>query len=205
MAISGTMDDGTIGASEESIWEADEAEVDSILDWWAGFGYAGIGRLVKEAPISRRKRGKSLTVSNPGKDKSPRKNQEARNRDNRATTIGLGLGISGTFNGRPKTPEYRGGLWVETIRNSAPQAIDQTQTQMSEARRDVMLKVNLPEPKIDDDDNDSLPPSPINLVKIKDEYIPMGYNLGHDLGDFLNWETYHVQSLFGEDEGRGYM
>ncbi|KAB8304336.1 hypothetical protein EYC80_003746 [Monilinia laxa] len=205
MAISGTMDDGTIGASEESIWEADEAEVDNILDWWTGFGYTGIGRLVKEAPTSRRKRGKSLHVSDPEKDKSPRKNKQARNRDNRATTIGLGLGISGTFNGRPKTPEYRGELWVETIRNSALQVIDQTQTQMSGARRDVVLKVNFPEPKIDDGDNDSLPPSPINLVKIKDEYIPMGYNLGHDLGDFLNWETYHVQSLFGEDEGRGYM
>ncbi|ESZ96980.1 hypothetical protein SBOR_2662 [Sclerotinia borealis F-4128] len=220
MAISGTMDDGTLGASEESIWEADEAEVDSILDWWTGFGYPGIGRLVTEAPASRRKRGKSLAASEA--DKCSRKYKEGR--DHRATTIGLGLGFPGRgsagagtgSSGRPKTPEYKGGLWVETIRDSAPQVVDQemiraqTQTLMRGARRDVVLKVNVAEPKIDDydddDDNDSLPPSPINLVKIKDEYIPMGYNLGHDLGDFLNWETYHhVQSLFGEDEGRNCM
>ncbi|KAJ8066161.1 hypothetical protein OCU04_005251 [Sclerotinia nivalis] len=203
MAISGTMDDGTIGASEESIWEADEAEIDSIFDWWSGFGYPGIGRLVKEAPISRRKRGKSLAANDA--EKCPRKNKEGR--DNRATTIGLGLGFGlppGNHSGRPKTPEYKGGLWVETIRNSAPQVVEPGST--LGARRDAMMKMRVPEPKIDDDDdNDSLPPSPINLVKIKDEYIPMGYNLGHDLGDFLNWETYHVQSLFGEDEGRSYM
>ncbi|TGO34653.1 hypothetical protein BHYA_0187g00010 [Botrytis hyacinthi] len=204
MAISGTMDDGTLGASEESIWEADEAEVDSIFDWWSGFGYPGIGRLVKEAPVSRRKRGKSLAAT--GAEKSPRKIKDGR--DNRATTIGLGLGFdipSESSSGRPRTPEYQGGLWVETIRDSAPQVVESVSGPTLVARRDVALKVNVPEPKIDDDDNDSLPPSPINLVKIKDEYIPMGYNLGHDLGDFLNWETYHVQSLFGEDEGRNYM
>ncbi|KAF7863780.1 hypothetical protein EAF04_006745 [Stromatinia cepivora] len=204
MAISGTMDDGTLGASEESIWEADEAEIDSIFDWWSGFGYPGIGRLVKEAPTSRRKRGKSLVATDA--EKCPRKHKEGR--DNRATTIGLGFGFgipSGKNSSRPKTPEYKGGLWVETIHNSAPQVVEPGPT--LGARRDAVLKMRVPEPKIDDDDddNDSLPPSPINLVKIKDEYIPMGYNLGHDLGDFLNWETYHVQSLFGEDEGRNYM
>ncbi|KAI9648117.1 hypothetical protein NHQ30_002747 [Ciborinia camelliae] len=206
MAISGTMDDGTLGASEEDIWEADEAEVDSILEWWSGFGYAGIGRLVKESPTSaRRKRGKSLAAADA--HPSSRKNHEAR--DNRATTIGLGLGFVGApSGGRPKTPEYHGGLWVERSRGNAPQVVEHSPRHTPGARRDVVLKVNVPEPKIDDDDDedeDSLPPSPINLVKIKDEYIPMGYNLGHDLGDFLNWETYHVQSLFGEDEGRSYM
>ncbi|TGO86691.1 hypothetical protein BPOR_0284g00100 [Botrytis porri] len=204
MAISGTMDDGTLGASQESICEADEAEVDSIFDWWSGFGYPGIGRLVKEAPVSRRKRGKSLAATDA--EKSSRKNKNGR--DNRATTIGLGLGFgipSESCRGRPRSPEYQGGLWVETIQDSAPQVVEAVSGPTFGARRDVALKVNVPEPKIDDDDNDSLPPSPINLVKIKDEYIPMGYNLGHDLGDFLNWETYHVQSLFGEDEGRNYM
>ncbi|KAM0152892.1 hypothetical protein ACHAQE_001187 [Botrytis cinerea] len=205
MAISGTMDDGTLGASQESIWEADEAEVDSIFDWWSGFGYPGIGRLVKEAPVSRRKKVKSLAAADA--EKCLRKNKDGR--DNRATTIGLGLGFgtpSESSSGGPRTPEYQGGLWIETIRDSAPQVVESVSIPTLGARRDVALKVNVPEPRIDDDeDNDSLPPSPINLVKIKDEYIPMGYNLGHDLGDFLNWETYHVQSLFGEDEGRNYM
>ncbi|KAK6612603.1 hypothetical protein H4I96_01816 [Botrytis cinerea] len=184
MAISGTMDDGTLGASQESIWEADEAEVDSIFDWWSGFGYPGIGRLVKEAPVSRRKKVKSLAAADA--EKCLRKNKDGR--DNRATTIGLGLGFgtpSESSSGGPRTPEYQGGLWIETIRDSAPQVVESVSIPTLGARRDVALKVNVPEPRIDDDeDNDSLPPSPINLVKIKDEYIPMGYNLGHDLGIF---------------------
>lgn len=212
MAISGTMDDGTLGASEESIWEADEAEIDSILDWWTGFGYPGIGRLVKEAPISRRKRGKSQVVESPGAEAN-RKNREAR--DHRATTIGLGLGFGGslassssTIDPQPSTPSSNPGRWIETQRNVAPQVVGEesiarwrrdTTCIPSQMRITTNAATNIQGEE--DDDSDSLPPSPINLVKIKDEYIPMGYNLGHDLGDFLNWETYHVQSLSGEDEG----
>jgi hypothetical protein len=51
---------------------------------------------------------------------------------------------------------------------------------------------------------ESLPPSPmLDLVlpspSQDDEVIPMGFNLGHDLGDFLNWEAHHVQTLFIDD------
>lgn len=47
---------------------------------------------------------------------------------------------------------------------------------------------------------ESMPPSPmLDLVlpspSRDGEVIPMGFNLGHDLGDFLNWETHHVQTL----------
>lgn len=51
---------------------------------------------------------------------------------------------------------------------------------------------------------ESLPPSPMldlvvpNPTK-ENEVIPMGFNLGHDLGDFLRWETNHVQTLFVDD------
>ncbi|KAM3067592.1 hypothetical protein ACMFMF_009591 [Clarireedia jacksonii] len=227
MAISGTMDDGGFGfgADEESLQEADDAEVDTLLEWWASFGYQGTGSLVKEAPPSRRKKSRSDGSKEglvPGV---------------------INTELAGTGNGL----DYRGGLWVPQLRdqdynyNSAqpresgqlkpkpaqtptqshfprsrditppPPLPSQQQQQLQPpqgpgARRDVVLKVDVPPTTAaDDSDDDSLPPSPINLVKIKDEYIPMGYNLGHDLGDFLNWETYHVQSLFGEDEGRGYM
>ncbi len=51
---------------------------------------------------------------------------------------------------------------------------------------------------------ESLPPSPMLDLVLRnpsrdDEVIPMGFNLGHDLGDFLNWETHHVQTLFIDD------
>jgi hypothetical protein len=52
---------------------------------------------------------------------------------------------------------------------------------------------------------DSLPQSPmLDLVMTtgvdgSKEYVPMGYNLGHDLGDFLKWEREHVYALNGSD------
>jgi hypothetical protein len=50
---------------------------------------------------------------------------------------------------------------------------------------------------------ESLPPSPmLDLVPPSSnrdvEVIPMGYNLSHDLGDFLHWETHHVQEFHAQ-------
>jgi len=52
--------------------------------------------------------------------------------------------------------------------------------------------------KMEEEHVDSLPTSPMqDLVppNSSDSIIPMGYNLGHDLGDFLSWEVQHVQNL----------
>lgn len=52
---------------------------------------------------------------------------------------------------------------------------------------------------------DSLPQSPmLDLVMTtgvdgSKEYVPMGYNLGHDLGDFLKWESENVYAFYGPD------
>lgn len=50
---------------------------------------------------------------------------------------------------------------------------------------------------------ESLPPSPMldlpPLSPSKDEIIPMGFNLGHDLGDFLDWEAHYVRQYFVDD------
>ncbi|KAL2125427.1 hypothetical protein VTJ04DRAFT_1792 [Mycothermus thermophilus] len=54
---------------------------------------------------------------------------------------------------------------------------------------------------------DSLPQSPMmDLVVSHDvegnEYmVPMGFNLSHDLGDFLTWHAEHVSGVFGGGEG----
>ena len=51
---------------------------------------------------------------------------------------------------------------------------------------------------------ESLPPSPMlefvppSPTK-KEEVIPMGFNLSHDLGDFLDWETNYVRKYYGND------
>lgn len=54
---------------------------------------------------------------------------------------------------------------------------------------------------------DSLPQSPMldlrmtTAVDGSKEFVPMGYNLGHDLGDFLKWEAEHVYAsgFYGSD------
>ncbi|ROV88799.1 hypothetical protein VSDG_08979 [Cytospora chrysosperma] len=54
---------------------------------------------------------------------------------------------------------------------------------------------------------DSLPQSPMldlvmtTAVDGSKEYVPMGYNLGHDLGDFLKWESENVYAtaFYGAD------
>lgn len=54
---------------------------------------------------------------------------------------------------------------------------------------------------------DSLPQSPMldlvmtTAVDGSKEYVPMGYNLGHDLGDFLKWESENVYAtaFYGSD------
>jgi hypothetical protein len=51
---------------------------------------------------------------------------------------------------------------------------------------------------------ESLPPSPLQDLgppspNKRDEIIPMGFNLGHDLGDFLDWETHYVRKYFVDD------
>ena len=49
---------------------------------------------------------------------------------------------------------------------------------------------------------ESLPPNPmldfvpISLTGKEEEIVPMGFNLGHDLGDFLNWELNYVHKLY---------
>jgi hypothetical protein len=51
-------------------------------------------------------------------------------------------------------------------------------------------------------EDDSLPPSPmLNLTSPipSKEVVPMGHNLEHDLGDFLSWETQHVQNVSSEE------
>jgi hypothetical protein len=67
--------------------------------------------------------------------------------------------------------------------------------------KDIVIKDDLEEVpiggvKTDDESVESLPLSPmLDLTPscLHKEVIPMGYNLGHDIGDFLKWEVQHVQ------------
>jgi hypothetical protein len=43
----------------------------------------------------------------------------------------------------------------------------------------------------------SLPPSPMQEFNLSTEIVPMGFNLSHDIGDFLTWKAAHVR---GEED-----
>jgi hypothetical protein len=145
-------------------WEEMEREVDGILEWWAGFGFQGYGRMVGEGSL------KVQSVSLKGKKK--REDIER-----------------GSIE-RPKIPAKHSHVVRREIVDTEKIVVDDrrgTGNAIVDAQRRESLA-------------DSLPPSPmLDLVvpsPSKDnEVIPMGFNLGHDLGDFLKWETDHVQTL----------
>ena len=149
MAISGTMDEIGVDERDDIEWAADEAEVDDILKWWAGYRFQGYGRMIQGGESRLQKR-KPQVVALREEKMRPR-------------------GDSGTDK-----------IVVESSVQAGPVR---------------WMKKEYAE---------SLPPSPMldlsppNLNK-EDGVIPMGYNLGHDLGDFLDWETHYVRKYFVDD------
>jgi hypothetical protein len=149
MAISGTMDQIGVDERDDIEWAADEAEVDDILKWWAGYRFPGYGRMI-QCGASRLQKMKAQVVALREKKMRPR-------------------GDSGTDNivVEPSIQAGRPVRWMKEYAESLP-----------------------PSPMLD-----LSPPSPNK----EDEVIPMGYNLGHDLGDFLDWETHYVRKYFVDD------
>ncbi len=172
MAISGTsgidtyLDNYEMQERERMEIEDMEREADDILQWWTEFGYEGWGRMVGEETSNAHKGGR--------RESSPRRK--------RREDVGH-ISAQEARASPPHNEHPRKIIDTEKLvaANNDPDAI----------RNEVQRRGSLA---------DSLPPSPmLDLVAAgicKDnEVIPMGFNLGHDLGDFLRWETDHVQML----------
>lgn len=108
---------------------------------------------------------------------------------------GSGCGIKRwTLEGHPK--RYQGpGIDVDkanTLPGSSPKPLHSAKSVHKRGIRESI---------------DSLPQSPmLDLVMTtgvdgSKDFVPMGYNLGHDLGDFLKWESEHVYAsgFYGSD------
>lgn len=173
MAISGTggidtyLDNYEMRESEKMAFEVMEREADDILRWWTEFGYQGWGRIVGEEKSSAHKRGRQESSARRKKREDIEHIcvQEAR--------------------GSPRHGEH-----LKSITDTEKIFITKGNNPEGDGN-EVQRRSSLAE---------SLPPSPmLDLVGAglgKDnEVIPMGFNLGHDLGDFLRWETDHVQML----------
>jgi hypothetical protein len=179
MAISGTMDDGAEERDDKQ-WQIEQEELHDIREWWMEYGY-GIGSMEKKLP----KRERAKKKPNRGWSKTTAADQEKRFEDRKNREVFYEKILV-------EQSSQRGG---ETSRNgfSSEKTIEERQLgtvpPIAVPRRGSSVE--------------SLPPSPMLDLVIpslsKDrEVIPMGFNLGHDLGDFLRWEAQHVQLLMND-------
>ncbi|TAQ83544.1 hypothetical protein B7494_g8126 [Chlorociboria aeruginascens] len=88
----------------------------------------------------------------------------------------------------PEMEDWKGGLWARTIRNQGVHA-----EELGERLRDMGMEKELALAE-------SPSPSPLQdcILFPKGEIVPMGSNLGYDLGDF-SWDNYHMMELSKND------
>jgi hypothetical protein len=189
MAISGTMDDeggGDGDRRDDWEWETDEVEMDEIVDWCASLRL-DVGRLERESksPMEAKK-----------EVKKPPRNMQARVDDKEV--VFQEINWQGHVSGEKirRINDFGSRRWNgSTLSQIAP---EDRGSRIPFANTAVKRKPSAPE---------SLPPSPMLDIALPNipnraggEVIPMGFNLGHDLGDFLNWEAHNVQTLFDDND-----
>lgn len=193
LAISGGTGDylmsGSYGNSFGELREVDEAdskEVEDLLDWWESFGIEA-GGLVGGSTEAERD---PLHATEDRCPSSARTNLIAELPD-RHSPPRLLSDIPLVPRPEFRRPSSGIGVQIAELSSAAEienRAIGSESVSESEAgdRSDGS----------EDSDCDSLPPSPmLDFTPSAEERVPMGFNLNHDLGDFLKWEAEHVESL----------
>ncbi|KAI0198351.1 hypothetical protein F4808DRAFT_452016 [Astrocystis sublimbata] len=164
--------------------EEEDNERDDIADWWDSFNFEGAGQLVTRnyeasSPTS------TLSLdeipdfpfyNGVGKDHPNNPQMRWQEAQQRSRASGLQLDIN-SATAKKTDPSS----WY--LANGHNQLND------NEEKEVIMNRQSL----------NSLPPSPmLDLRVIRSDsgddldVVPMGYNLGHDLGDFLKWEAQHA-------------
>ena len=170
------MNDPSSAEDADNEWEAHEAELDDIMNWWAGFGFQGFGRLAQDAPARAR-------VKN-----------ERRTRKTRVPKISK-LATTKKIVVEPEAESNRDDGSESTYVGNADLG-----TAMDGLELD-MRAVKIEDTEKPQEGIESLPsslmvdPDPPGNKRNEEITVPMRSNLGHDLGDFLKWETAHVQSM----------
>jgi hypothetical protein len=162
MAISGGTGDYYMAGHIPSVsdLEDDEGELEEIEAWFEGFGFGprGLGDMIKEKRSRRKERPRWLDLS-----RDVRGAEEANK--------GQGSGS------RENEVEYAGN-GGESHRAS----ISMSLSDLPPLPRSGEAAETIPEVE-------SLPPSPLPEFDLNGEMsVPMGFNLGHDLDDYLRWE-----------------
>ncbi|CZT09723.1 uncharacterized protein RAG0_14392 [Rhynchosporium agropyri] len=209
MAIAGTieLDEHFGDLRDDAQWESDEAETDDIVDWWASYGYRGYGRIENEADV--RERDGLAPLISPAADiqlegiaKDNSEYQQKRTWKTWTDTPPPPIPPARVYINVSPTKGLEHNIDMAEISEILPGPSNVPSLLLISSPPNTSTSPRRPSSA---ESVLSLPPSSmLDLVVSRklgdgDEVsIPMGFNLGHDLGDFLNWETSHVQSLYLE-------
>ncbi|KAH6900489.1 hypothetical protein B0T10DRAFT_30223 [Thelonectria olida] len=153
-------------------WEEDIKQVSDITAWFDSFGFESCGKLVPEdVPALSSAESFRSTVS-----LSP-------------STVDMDTELP-----IPVASEYPSGFWNSPLPNAS---LDREKFFSNQGLKRWAGEGH-PKPYIQRNSIDSGPPSPMLPLVIRagglegDDPVPMGYNLHHDLGEFLRWEAENV-------------
>ncbi|KAI8691623.1 hypothetical protein NCS56_00155200 [Fusarium sp. Ph1] len=157
--------------------EEDMKQVEEITSWFESFGFETYGTLVPEDVPSMRSSSRSTVSSTP-------------------STIDTDIDLP-----IPVGAEFPSGFWNAPAPSDALD-MDKKAKFFNSTGLKRWVGEGRPKRPSSHSSVESLPPSPMMplVVHMADgeddttttETVPMGYNLGHDLGDFLRWEVEYV-------------
>lgn len=163
---------------------ADEEGLDDLASWFDEFGFEGAGALETAG---------STPAGSPRTSRPRGDSGEYSSASSSATDPDTDLPI-------PVEHEFPHGFWNDG-------AVDTSKFSSADGRCKIKRWTLDGPPKkrpvSNRDSTGSLPQSPmLQLVFVgqgeEGDFVPMGYNLGHDLGDFLKWETQHAYA-YGQE------
>ncbi|KAH7464341.1 hypothetical protein FOMA001_g17716 [Fusarium oxysporum f. sp. matthiolae] len=157
--------------------EQDEEEMEEIISWFDTFGFETHGVLVTEdVPELEFEPGPSMR---PSSDSTLSSTPSTIDIDNNLPI--------------PVGAEFPSGFWNAL---EPGQSFEKVKFFKNTGLKRWLCEGGPKRPSFHSSD-ESLPPSPMMPLMVDDESplsdrVPMGYNLGHDLGDFLKWQEENI-------------
>ncbi|KAI0434968.1 hypothetical protein F5Y09DRAFT_156896 [Xylaria sp. FL1042] len=186
MAISGGAGD-LFSDSDDALCQWEQEDIADITEWWDSWHFESTGELVTRdyeasSPTSTLSGDEipDLSYSELESDNPNSPHLKGRDPKRKTGAPGLQLDLGFTKDKKPMPTHYLTHKRCDT---------NDTWRQDNEMKQSMVNRQSV----------NSLPPSPmLDLRVIRSEsgddldVVPMGYNLGHDLGDFLKWEAEHA-------------
>ncbi|CAJ2500083.1 Uu.00g029360.m01.CDS01 [Anthostomella pinea] len=191
MAILGGAGDW-FSDSDDTIRRREEEEIDELGEWWDGWGL-DLGRLVTEDDVEA----PSPTSTTSGEAFSDLSYGEIET-DNPYSPLHSWQEQQQQPKANPQQASQAGGLGGSSHRRVLSDHNAMAHLVRKEKTPDIVEEKQCVS-SVSRDSFASLPQSPmLDMAVIHSadgndvDVVPMGYNLGHDLGDFLKWEAEHA-------------